>query len=931
MFVNVSNHPVALWSPEQRTAAEALGHGPAADLPGGFPAVEPELDAEAVDALAESTVEQIVALQPKAAFVAGDFSLTAALVPRLQARGLPCYCSTSLRQTSEQRQPDGTTLKRAVFRFVRWRRYGEWVGGPVRGKPVECPERQPGGRTEEAASPRHGASTPPQPEPVNRAPQRDVKRPRAQDLLRAVEKAASWYGAQSQQAQRARAAYLEHPEGRSELADQAAARGEESTRLLDELYACSARSGAGDPAVERRLAQFCEKFPYLADKGRRQVQAGGAAGRRRREERAAARSRGPLSGVKVGPDAPSHRLQDQPPQSAWLLLVDETGNQFQAPLPSRARAQERGRLVGLLVPNPAPGGLKDRRDFHAADATNAQIDAVVQETLAAPVGILGLTVADLPPQRGDRWAAGVLHLLHWVLRLLPLPASGAVRVLVRVEQRGGHQQGAVWDAAVREVLRSLCERDPVRYGRMEVDLRVLGKGGHPHAGHVDALAYTWGSPSRSSRARLKQSCLLGPCLHDGDGERMLSAWDRHAAGLRLAGEDWRALVLDPGALVPASIPGVLLAQLGDACRRDPDLWAHYLETTREHMDSKAVRLGVLGREVAWLAQWGPPGARVSPRLRLAWATARLEADNHLGRTNPALLAELRELGDALFEEAPTLVCQAELDRAVLHTNRFEFDLARQALDRWSGLPPYAAGLQHWGRVQSSLGQHAAFAGASANAREQFDAALAAFGRLSDPVAARGEQAQTRNYLAVAALDDPSLGPEKRREAVSAVVALDPESIGRMAADNEPADKYAHHLLVRYLVQEGRPAERDAYAAQREQWRQGNGHPWPLTLLYRALLLHQRGDPGVEDLLVDAWSLAMAPEHGPTLRLIGATIDGVARCLGVVDGQPQKDALDRLQRELPAAAERIERLRAPARGGVAEALELLAAVLPFNFR
>jgi CRISPR-associated DxTHG motif protein len=122
-FLNLSNHPSTAWTPNQVSAALALGHGPLSDLP--FPQVPPDADTDAVKHLAETTTAAALALTPAAAFVAGEHSLTFALVRRLQSAGIPCYVATTERVAAEERQPDGSIKKISEFRFVAWRRYPE--------------------------------------------------------------------------------------------------------------------------------------------------------------------------------------------------------------------------------------------------------------------------------------------------------------------------------------------------------------------------------------------------------------------------------------------------------------------------------------------------------------------------------------------------------------------------------------------------------------------------------------------------------------------------------------------------------------------------------------------------------------------------------------------------------------------------------------
>ncbi|MBI4871556.1 MAG: hypothetical protein HY814_08310, partial [Candidatus Riflebacteria bacterium] len=68
------------------------------------------------------------------AFVATEYTLTLSLVAALGRRGVACFTATTRREVAEERRPDGTTERRSLFRFVRWRELpAPCVAAPVRG------------------------------------------------------------------------------------------------------------------------------------------------------------------------------------------------------------------------------------------------------------------------------------------------------------------------------------------------------------------------------------------------------------------------------------------------------------------------------------------------------------------------------------------------------------------------------------------------------------------------------------------------------------------------------------------------------------------------------------------------------------------------------------------------------------------------------
>jgi hypothetical protein len=115
VFVNLSNHSLATWTPAQIDAAKQLGSH-LEDLP--FPNVPPDANPDAVEDLAMETLKQLPAGTVHA-MVAGEPCLATALVRELQGQGIRCWSATNARDTDDL--GDGTKLAR--FRFVQFREY----------------------------------------------------------------------------------------------------------------------------------------------------------------------------------------------------------------------------------------------------------------------------------------------------------------------------------------------------------------------------------------------------------------------------------------------------------------------------------------------------------------------------------------------------------------------------------------------------------------------------------------------------------------------------------------------------------------------------------------------------------------------------------------------------------------------------------------
>ena len=120
MFINFTNHPSALWSAEQKAAAQV--YGKVIDL--AFPAIDPATNEAVLDSLATVYADHILHLSPDAVLCQGECTFVYRVVQRLEAAGIPTLAACSRRKSQETTCPDGSTLKRSIFAFAGFRRYG---------------------------------------------------------------------------------------------------------------------------------------------------------------------------------------------------------------------------------------------------------------------------------------------------------------------------------------------------------------------------------------------------------------------------------------------------------------------------------------------------------------------------------------------------------------------------------------------------------------------------------------------------------------------------------------------------------------------------------------------------------------------------------------------------------------------------------------
>ena len=118
MFINLSNHPSANWSAEQRNTAELL-YGEIFDLP--FPVVDPSGDEGYIASLADEYCRKILDLSdgmPVTVHLMGEMTLTYSIVAALCQLGVRCVASTTERIVTEV---DGKKV--SEFHFVQFREY----------------------------------------------------------------------------------------------------------------------------------------------------------------------------------------------------------------------------------------------------------------------------------------------------------------------------------------------------------------------------------------------------------------------------------------------------------------------------------------------------------------------------------------------------------------------------------------------------------------------------------------------------------------------------------------------------------------------------------------------------------------------------------------------------------------------------------------
>lgn len=129
IFINLTNHPSATWDADQKMAAQKYGR--IVDLE--FPQVPAAADEGYVNKLVRKYYRIIRDTAERqgggdwkkgtTVLLQGEFTFTCQLAGLLRAEGIPVLSACSERAAEEQTGPDGVSVKRSWFRFVRFRAY----------------------------------------------------------------------------------------------------------------------------------------------------------------------------------------------------------------------------------------------------------------------------------------------------------------------------------------------------------------------------------------------------------------------------------------------------------------------------------------------------------------------------------------------------------------------------------------------------------------------------------------------------------------------------------------------------------------------------------------------------------------------------------------------------------------------------------------
>ncbi|MBB1492291.1 hypothetical protein H5395_12240 [Paracoccus sp. MC1854] len=597
------------------------------------------------------------------------------------------------------------------------------------------------------------------------------------------------------------------------------------------------------------------------------------------------------------------------PAVSWTIYVDETGAEFDGTVDLPANSNRMGRVVALAVPDgiefPGCSG------FHAVERTFAEVDEVLQRVLDAPVGILGFSVSD-DTARHRYWIGHVLHLVRWTLLQLPVPTDGRKsRVRILIEQRGAYGRQTDLKATAQALESELAAIDTRRFDGLALDMGFMDKS-HPMNGYVDTVAFTWGSSDWSNKDRLRKSQLLGHCFIKATERSLHHLFLALTQGGPLAPADWYALCAAAADDQDDSFLRRELDRLGKALARSPRQWELYLAEVQTRLMGKQYSLAELGSAIAWLQQYADQSQILPGTFRLLLDSSHLALANHRGQIQADLIFRCLEGIGKLEDEAPQLAVEALLRMASAMTNNFEFKALQDAVEDWLSKPIAVAGLLNYGKLQSTRGQMHAFSGDPSAAVSWFSAAATSFSRLSDPRQVTRETHQTGIYEMIARMDalpfsatsEPTAKDEAVLDAIRHLLGnREPEAISRSLSASDQAKRFEHHLWLRTITRFPRhmAGARAAYLDNRDKWKTGSDHPWPLILAYRAWLLKDAGATAeARSWMEAAVTACLDDDHGVTLEWMALVLGSLAQAIGLRPAGSERAAEAGLRKRLPHA-------------------------------
>lgn len=657
----------------------------------------------------------------------------------------------------------------------------------------------------------------------------------------------------------------------------------------------------------------------------------------------------------------NHEIWNLPPAESYSVYIDETN------ILQNIKDVASSQFVGVVFDSNEHA--EDLGVKHGTNENPKTLHDKLKNLLTQPIGILGISFED---SRGNvRWLSSVYRTAEIICNLLlqrnPLckkisffveecsqvealrspqkPGSNATNfnpINPKENQRALNQQAEIFRGTYAELLKKRAPKiapDSV----LEISFEIISKKlcSTPQSQKIrlvyaDVIANIWGGETKENLRDSPEWKGLATCFFDKKSTLLLERTILKEYG-EITPADWSNCLLS----LEHSYENFLLSKLSEHIRKHPQQWNDYMEFTSEYLNSKAIRMELLEKQVKWLSDNKPNGVELPKTLQFMLLRAQIAECNHKGKVLPKdLECEFNEAAKILKRENVRLVAETRLHIATSYTNVFRFKDAKSCLQKLKTIPSIALGLQLQGRIYSALGQCEAFLGNLKEAIKLFDEAIRLFKSLSDTESATGDIDQTLSYKVIARMDSCSgkLNDRNRLQAeIAEYLGCTYDTLPKIARclathrnkELMAKEKYHHHVLLRYLASGHAPENiLTAYKSACKQWNHGEDfHPWELIEFYRAVLF--------DDLKRFDRAEKICNENGITLKVIKLAI------IGVSDPDRFKvriaqDAglMSALQKILPgpasAAISKWHTLKNP-NPSKEERLKFFSSALPFNFR
>ena len=619
------------------------------------------------------------------------------------------------------------------------------------------------------------------------------------------------------------------------------------------------------------------------------------------------------------------------PDKQWTVVIDDTGDDFTNAV-FKKKTPLKGKIVAVLIPSGAQQQLPVLPEgFHASKSSLADIRTATDAVLSSSCGVLGITAQSMHKINGDLWYVTLETLIDLILRLLPV--DGPTHLDIYAEQKGDFdsKQSTVLKKTCDVSLNRLFRTNPRRAEQISISAHFIEKEDNKWNGYADAVAFTWGGSTAS--LILKQSGWNGTCLLGTNPDQIRYCIDSLERSEPLSEREWDELINSSDTDIPNSLANVLLTIQGKEAAADQNLWNKYLDHVQNHLYSKAIEMGKLNRQIAWLKSYMPDEANFSPRMRLLWLTTQLAQANHLGQTDMISVyqKEFEDLCTLIYPEDAPLTCLTCLHVAVAYMNDFNFKTAYDVVKDWIGKDEAIPGRQYYGQVLSTIGQLNAFIGNQEKAVEACCAAIDKFEKLTNASEMVKDINQTSSFKVIAMMDSDPVPENMTTELEKYLGRTLEEAADQFAVSANEKEFYMHHIFLRYLVHVNTPELKpiiEKYLSHKTEWKTGQFHPWEMILFYRALLQTDIADR--KAYLDQAYKQVPQVDDG-TLKAIACVILGG---LYYYD-RSRKEELEELTQKvidmLPyLGKQRVATLKNQLETPV-EPLTLAKAVLPFNFR